>query len=203
MNNTIGTFFICTLLQLLLCFNCREAFSRQDSLFLGNIQAEQENRHNPHPGKAALYSAVLPGMGQVYNRKYWKVPIIYGGFAGLAWYTLYTNDEFVRYRNALTFRDDGNPETTDEFAGDLRYTDEVLTRFKDFYRRQRDRTVIWTALFYALNIIDATVDAHFFEFDVSDDLGMRVSPSFSSPEQLPFSRPGVQAGVGISFSLNF
>jgi len=150
-----------------------------------------------------MYSAVLPGMGQVYNRKYWKVPIVYGGFAALAYYAGHTHDEFSRYRNALDFRLDGNPDTIDEFSGDPRYTNEVLTRFRDYYRRQRDRTFIWTAFFYALNIVDATIDAHFYSFDVSEDLGMKIGPSLQRPEGFLSDRPPGYPGVGIRFSLNF
>lgn len=157
---------------------------------------------SPDPMKAAMYSAVLPGMGQFYNRKYWKIPIVYAGFAGLGWYAMFTHEEFVRYRNALDFRMDGNPQTIDEFAQDMRYTTEVLGRFKDYYRRQRDRTVIWAALFYAINIIDATVDAHLFEFDVSEELGVKAGPSFQGID-MPVAGRGGQIGVGIRFSLNF
>jgi hypothetical protein len=170
----------------------------------GNFQFNQVRREfSPDPRKASMYSAVLPGMGQVYNRKYWKVPIIYGGFAALGWYTFFAHDQFVRYRDALDFRMDGNPLTMDEFAGDPRYTNDVLTRFKDYYRRQRDRTIIWTTVFYALNIVDAAVDAHLFEFDVSEDLGMKVGPSFDGPDHPLIARPSARQGVGLRFSINF
>lgn len=158
---------------------------------------------NPDPRKATMYSAVLPGMGQVYNRKYWKVPIVYAGFAGIGWYMNLTNEQFVRYRNALDYRIDGNPLTVDEFIEDPRYTQEVLTRFKDYYRRQRDFSFILAALFYAINIIDATVDAHLFEFDVGDDLGLRVEPLFTNSDQLIVRRSGTPMGLGVRFSVNF
>lgn len=205
MNSKSGIFILSLLIQLLLLINIREAFPQEDSLYVNNNLPDRESEEgfNPDPAKAAMYSAVLPGMGQVYNRKYWKVPIVYAGFAGLTWYTMFAHEEFVRYRNAIDFRIDGNPETIDEFAGDARYTDEVITRFKDYYRRQRDRTVIWTALFYVLNIIDATVDAHLFEFDVSEELGMKISPSFQVPDRTLPGRGGGQTGMGIRFSVNF
>jgi hypothetical protein len=78
-----------------------------------------------------------------------------------------------------------------------------LTRFKDYYRRQRDRTVIWIVAFYTLNIIDAAVDAHLYEFDVGEDLGLSVSPSFSGPDHPLVTRQGGQMGVGLRVSLNF
>ncbi len=174
---------------------------RQESVFNPGPE-RQESVFNPDPVRAAMFSAVLPGMGQIYNRKYWKVPIVYAGFAGLTWYTVFAHEQFVRYRTALDFRMDGNPETIDEFAGDFRYTQDVLTRFRDYYRRQRDRTVIWTALFYAITIIDATVDAHLFEFDVSDDLGMQIGPSFQGADYSLSGKNG-QFGMGVRFRINF
>jgi hypothetical protein len=164
---------------------------------------QERGQFSPDPRKASMYAAVLPGLGQIYNRKYWKVPIVYGGFAALAWYTFFSNDQFVRFRTALDYATDNNPSTVHEFDGDPRYTDEVLTRFKDYYRRERDRTVILTAVFYAITIVDAAVDAHLFEFDVSDDLGMKLGPSFRGASQPVPGKPGSQFGLGVRFSLNF
>ncbi len=195
---------VCSLLLLLQIYYIPGALAGQDSVIVSyNTELKADDKFHPDPRKASMYSAVLPGMGQIYNRKYWKVPIVYGGFATLAWYTGYTHDEFVRFRNALNFRTDNNPDTVDEFVDDFRYTVDVLTRFKDYYRRQRDRSIIWIAAFYTLNIIDAAVDAHLFKFDVSEDLGLSVSPSFSVPDHPLMTRPGGQMGMGLRVSLNF
>ncbi len=175
----------------------------EDSLFGDITEPFVEHRFQPDPRKAAMYSAVLPGLGQIYNRKYWKVPIVYGGFTALSWYAMFTHEEFMRYRNAHSFRIDGNPETIDEFIDDFRYTEDVLQRFRDYYRRQRDRSYLWIAIFYAINIIDATVDAHFMEFDVSEELGIRVGPSITVPDRPVTGRAGSPAGPGIRFSVNF
>ncbi len=176
----------------------------QDTLIITDFEQEEpDSRYSPDPRKASMYSAVFPGLGQIYNRKYWKVPIVWGGFAALTWYTIYANDELNRYSTAIYFRTDGNPDTIDEFALDLRYTDAVLNRFKDFYRRQRDRTVIWTVLFYALNIVDAAVDAHLFEFDVSEDLGIKIGPSFPGMDNPVANRPAGYMGPGIRISVKF
>lgn len=191
------------LMHLLWFNNTLEAHSRFDSLVVGDIFQEKPDRiFSPDPLKSAMFSAVLPGMGQIYNRKYWKVPIVYAGFATLTWYSMFTHEQFIRYRNAFDYRTDGNPGTIDEFADDLRYTPDVLTRFKDYYRRQRDRTYIWTALFYALTMIDATVDAHLFEFDVGEDIGVRVGPSLQGMDR-PMAGNRGQMGMGIRFSINF
>jgi hypothetical protein len=201
-NLTRGTLIFLIIQTFLLAVN-REAHALQDSLVFNDISfGRQQTEFSPDPARAAMFSAVLPGMGQIYNRKYWKVPIVYAGFAGLTWYTMFAHEQFVRYRTALDYRIDGNPRTIDEFADDFRYSQDVLTRFKDYYRRQRDRTVIWTALFYTLTIIDATVDAHLFEFDVSEDLGLKVAPTFQGADFPPEGKNG-QLGMGIRFSLNF
>jgi hypothetical protein len=191
------------LLHVLSLINPLSARASADTLVFGNILQESPGSgFRPDPAKSAMYSAVLPGLGQIYNRKYWKVPIVYAGFAGLGWYTVFAHEEFVRYRNALDFRLDGNPDTIDEFAHDARYTNEILTRFKDYYRRQRDRTVLWSVLFYALTIIDATVDAHLFEFDVSEELGIKMAPSFQGIDH-PLAGNRRQMEMGIRFSINF
>jgi len=205
LNNLLRTAIIFILLQILLLTGSPDLYSMQDSINIDNSgqMVDDGREFHPDPRKASMYSAVFPGLGQIYNRKYWKVPIVYAGFAGLGWYINFTNDQFVRYRNALNFRTDGNPDTVDEFADDLRYNQDVLVRFKDYYRRQRDLTFIFTTLFYALNIIDAAVDAHLFQFDVSEDLGMKISPSFQGGGLPLAGRPGYHAGMGIKFSVNF
>jgi hypothetical protein len=182
---------------------CQEVSYVQDISVSDDNFPQERGRFSPDPRKASMYAAVLPGLGQIYNRKYWKVPIVYGGFAALTWYTFFSHDEFVRYRTALDYSTDNDPSTVHEFAGDPRYTDEVLTRFKDYYRRERDRTVLLTTVFYAITIVDAAVDAHLFEFDVSDDLGMKLGPSFKGAGKPVPGKPGAQFGLGVRFSLNF
>lgn len=129
-------------------------------------------RHSP--AKAALFSAIVPGLGQAYNKKYWKIPIVYAGFAGLG-YWLGTNiKNYKTYRNAYTLRLDDDTTTIDQFDGTLGTTD--IKTFKDFYKRNLDLSIILNVVWYALNIVDATVDAHLFEFDVSDNLSLRIEP---------------------------
>jgi hypothetical protein len=126
------------------------------------------------PVKASLFSAILPGAGQVYNRKYWKVPVIYGAFAGLGYLAVWNNERYQLYRKAYRFRIDGNPLTVDEFEG--RYSDGDLKLIRDYYRRNRDLSLIFTSLVYVLNIVDASVDAHLFYFDVGDNLSLQLMP---------------------------
>lgn len=143
--------------------------------------------------KATLLSAVLPGAGQVYNQKIWKVPIIYAAFAGMGYLIHINNKNFNLYQDALFTRYDEDPNTTDEFK-DI-YTDENLRALTDFYRRNRDLSVIGLSVVYVLNIIDAHVDAHLFYFNVDDDISMQWSP-------LVLPGPGY-ATTGLSLSLKF
>ena len=129
------------------------------------------------PRKAAIYSAVLPGWGQIYNKKYWKLPIIYAGFFGLGYFVKVNHEDYKTYKEAYKWRLDGDPTTIDDYV-DV-YSDQDLVTLKDFYRRNRDLSAIGMGLLYVLNVLDAAVDAHLFHFSVSDELTMQVVPGYS------------------------
>lgn len=121
--------------------------------------------------RVALMSAIVPGLGQIANKKYWKLPILYGA-SGAIFYFIKSNDsEFKKYKKAILYRNDNDSLTNDEFP---RFTNEDLTVRKDFYRRNRDLTYILAGVLYTLNIIDAYVDSQLMNFDVSDNLSMRT-----------------------------
>ena len=129
-----------------------------------------EQVHSPH--KATMYSAVVPGLGQIYNKKYWKLPIIYGLTGAFIYAFDFNNNQYNKYKNAYAEFDAGK---INEFEG---YTNkEIVLRLKDNYRRNRDLNVIVLAGVYMLNIIDATVDAHLFDYDISENLSLNVQPS--------------------------
>ena len=142
--------------------------------------------HEHSPRKATIYSAILPGLGQIYNRKYWKVPIVYGGFATLGYFINFNNEVYTTYKRAYSDIIDGNPYTNSFLelkvnpiffkAEKINQLTENLRRAKDGWRRNRDLVVIGTVVFYAVNIIDASVDAHFFSFDIGDDLTINWAP---------------------------
>ena len=140
-------------------------------------------------------SAILPGAGQVYNKKWWKVPIIYGGFAGLGYAIIFNQGEYDLYRNAYLKRLDDNSSTVDEFDGV--YSDANLIELQDYYRKNRDLSIIGGVLLYVMNIIDANVDAHLFNFDVSEDLSLNIAPQNLG---LGFGNQPI-AGIGISLRL--
>ena len=125
------------------------------------------------PAKATILSAVLPGAGQFYNKKYWKIAVLYAGFAAVGYSVNWNQDRYLTYKNAFKLRTDGDETTIDNFEGI--YSDDNLRTLKDFYRRNRDLTIIIGGIVYVLNILDAHIDAHLFYFDVSDDLSMKLS----------------------------
>ncbi len=128
----------------------------------------------PSPGRAAMLSATLPGLGQIYNKRYWKVPVIYAGFGTLAYFINFNNTNYRKWREAWIARVDGNPNTVDDFPI---YSDDELERAMNFYRRNLEITYVLTAALYLLNILDASVDAHLMTFDVGEDLTMGLHPA--------------------------
>ena len=145
----------------------------EDSLTLAKVK--QKNKQVYHsPKKSAIMSAILPGMGQVYNKKYWKVPIIYAGMGGLVYSINANQKKYSTYLEAYKFRIDADPSTIDNFP---RYTDDNLNTLQQYYKRYRNLSVIGAALLYLMNVIDASVDAHMFTFDVGDDLSFHLQPT--------------------------
>ncbi len=127
------------------------------------------------PHKAAMFSAILPGLGQVYNKKYWKVPIVYAGFGTMAFFIRYNQQGYLKWRQAYIDYPDY------DLPYDFPLTQDQIDRTKNSYKRYRDLSIIGTAGFYILQIIDATVDAYLFDWDVSDDISMKISPSVLPP----------------------
>ena len=152
---------------------------------------EEKQIFTPDPSKAILYSAIFPGLGQIYNRKYWKLPIVYGGFLGCAYAISWNGTQYKGYRRAYRDFMRGDPaadswraykpynfdnDPNQWSAGDVAWFSSSLRRKTDFYRRFRDLSIIISVGVYAICMIDAYVDAHLFEFDISQDLSMRMEP---------------------------
>lgn len=128
--------------------------------------------------KATIYSAILPGLGQAYNKKYWKIPIIYAGFGTLIYFIGVNGTEYRNFRDAYTIVATGD---TANFANNeyvVRY-DANLTQLQEgrnYYRRNLELNYILAGLLYILNLVDASVDANLYNFDVSDDISLRFEP---------------------------
>lgn len=118
------------------------------------------------PSKAAFYSAIVPGLGQAYNRKYWKIPIVYGAIGTSMYFYLDNNKKYHSYRDAYKQRLQGLPDQYDYLDNDR------LIRAQRFYQRNRDLSLLVTLGFYVLNIVDANVDAHLLQFNVNDNLSI-------------------------------
>jgi hypothetical protein len=135
------------------------------------------------PGKAALMSAIVPGLGQAYNKSYWKIPIIYATGGVLAYYLKENHQTYLEYRQGVLLRNDGDPSNDqDQFTARIgdRPLDQqlsVLKRGRDTYRRWRDYTVLYCIVAYGLNITEAYVHAHLKDFDVSEELALQLRPN--------------------------
>lgn len=143
------------------------------------------------PSKAAFYSAILPGLGQAYNKRYWKIPLVYGGLAaGLYYYTennkLYNEFRDVYKRRLEGFTDDKYPE----------FSDNVIINAQRLYQRNRNISLFITIGVYILNIVDANVDAHLLQFNVSDNLSFR-------PDVYPINDFSDRQTVGLTLNFKF
>ena len=137
----------------------------------------------PRPKKAALYSAMLPGAGQIYNRQWWKAPIIYAGMGVSFYFLIYNTNEYRTYRRAYIAVVDGDPTTVNEFEG--RYGQQELLQLRTDARKYLDMTVLFTTLGYTVQVLDVLVYAHLRGFDVSEDISLRMGP-VSAPGGLGF-----------------
>ncbi|NNE31994.1 MAG: hypothetical protein HKN40_06450 [Winogradskyella sp.] len=130
------------------------------------------------PSKAAFYSAVLPGLGQAYNKKYWKIPIVWGAIGTGIYFYIANDNQFDRYRSAYKRRLAGFED--DEFFGQI--SDDGLIRAQQQFRRNKEISVLVTLGLYALNIIDANVDAHLLQFNVDDNLSLSPHYQYNQME---------------------
>lgn len=145
---------------------------------------------NLRPKRATLMAAVLPGSGQIYNKKYWKAPIVWGGI-GLCVYFIQDNTKnFNTFSKAYIAEVDGDPNTVNT----TEYNGAQLDQLQETYRRWRDLSYVSLAAVYLLQMLDANVDAHLFYFDVNEDLSMQVTP---------WLNPNFERSAGLSLNFNF
>ncbi len=156
------------------------------------------------PSKAAFYSAILPGLGQAYNKRYWKIPIVIGAIGVGIYAYEYNNDLYNRFRTAFKRRKAGFID--DEFydvngsgidPGNPDLSDSALQDGQERYQRDRDLALFITLALYALNIIDANVDAHLKQFNVDDDLGLDIKP------YLEYNPIVGDANYGVALTIKF
>lgn len=149
------------------------------------------------PSKAAFYSAVLPGLGQAYNKKYWKIPIVYAALGTGVYFYKMNDKQYNRYRDAYKRRLAGYQD--DEFYGEIsgqpRIEDEALIRAQKTLKKNKEISILITLGLYALNIIDANVDAHLIQFNVDENLTLQPHYEFNAIDQ--------RSNMGLSLNLNF
>ena len=163
---------------------------------IDTVQPAVEKEHSPK--KATIYGLVLPGLGQAYNKKYWKIPIVYAGF-GAVGYFISTNTKYYRLtRDAYVFasNDDGTGIAPNEYA--LKYSKEQLNSMQEYYHRNVEISYLALGAWYIITVLDADVDAHFFDYDVSEDLSLNLSPDIK-----PSVYPGSLSSSGVSLKLKF
>ena len=206
--------FFAAIILIILCFNleAQEFSVPKDSLKI----SFSKQKKVLSPKKASIYAALFPGLGQVYNGKYWKLPIVYGGYAGLiyvlGWNNNNYNDYFESYKTISKYQ-----TVVQMSQADKDYLNGIFkipywnlninpSRFetfktqlnsgKDFYRRSRDMSIIMIAALHVLSIIDASVDANLFDFEINDDLSMRFNP-------MPVTYGNGPQVIGLNVAFNF
>ncbi len=128
----------------------------------------------PNAKKSGMYSSILPGLGQAYNRQYWKIPVVYAILGTAGYFIGYNYNKYTEYRQAYIYSIDGDPGTSDELS--KFYDAQSLQRLQNNYKKDLDIIVLLTSVGYALQIMDAVASAHLKNFDVSRDISMQVKP---------------------------
>jgi Family of unknown function (DUF5683) len=202
------------IILVLLLFCAQQNSNAQDSI---PLPKPPKPKFQPEPYKATMKAVVFPGMGQIYNRKYWKVPFVYAGFGALIYTASYNTSKYTEYMIAYQDFTDDIPQTktylnlipgaVDDPDGDPvdNYTpaeaahwEDQLLQGVDYYKRYRDLSYIGLAGWYLITILDANVDASLFNYDVSDNLDITLFPS-------AISLPGgfIGAGINVGMRVNF
>ena len=199
--------------------------SVQTRIYSAEILEQQKQQHNDsviladygkrklykfNPTRAVWLSALLPGLGQIYNRRYWKLPIVVGGFLGLAYATSWNNRMLTDYSQAYRDATDDDPNTRsymdlfpptiDEKSIDMEWLKKSLQSKRNYFRRNRDLCIFGLVAMYALCVIDAYVDASLSAFDVSEDLSMKVRPAVIQPGRIcGETKPGLGLQCQVKF----
>ena len=181
---------------------------QQDSLLkIDDEWVEREIAFTPDPKRAVWMSAIFPGLGQIYNRRYWKLPLIVGGYLGLGYATNWNNSMLKDYTRAFADLTDNDPttksymdffpSTVTEESLDKTWLNSILKSRKNYYRRNRDLCIICMVGVYLLSMVDAYVDASLSHFDISPDLSIDVTPAIIQDSR------GYRPSLGLNWAINF
>lgn len=182
-NISIHTVFKYLLITIVIFCVSNKAISQKHNFFSDSIHS---------PKKATIYSAVLPGLGQAYNQKFWKIPIVYAAIGGCVTAAIINNRDYNSSRDELLHRQCSGVRSNSDY---LNFEDSQLLELSNYSRKWRDNMLIFTGIAYMLNIVDANVDAHLFNFNVDDKLSMNIMPyTYSTSIRKPV------AGLSLTFS---
>ncbi len=192
----------------------RIILSSQDTLLSVNTALLEPQRWVPDPKKAMWLAIVFPGAGQIYNRKYWKLPLFYGGFLGCVYAISWNNTMYRDYSQAFIDIMDDDPNTRSyvnflprnyDAEANRSRLQELFRKKKDYYRRYRDLSIFATIGVYLLSILDAYIDAELSSFDISRDLSMKVRPSVINNDHSTALRGKslLNSSYGIQCSISF
>ncbi len=170
-----------------------QKINTDDVRFAGDSLAMGESIDPLSPAKATFYSAILPGLGQAYNKKYWKIPIVYAALGTGVYFYENNKHELDRYQDAYKQRIAGFPDEFDGQEGNPYVSEDGLLRAQDFYRKNRDLSIFITLGLYALNIIEANVDAHLDDRVFGKNLSLKPSLGLHPVENSAI------AGINIKF----
>ena len=166
--------------------------------------SQPKERFIPNSNRSVWLAMAFPGAGQIYNRKYWKLPIVYGGFVGCAYALNWNNKMYKDYSQAYLDIMDDDPNTksyqnflplNSSIAGQEERFKEIFRKRKDVYRRQRDLSIFAFIGVYLLSIVDAYVDAELSDFDISNDIGLRVEPALFDNGHNKYNSVGLQCSL--------
>lgn len=192
----------------------RILLAQQDTLLTVDASMLTPERWVPNPKKAMWLAIVFPGGGQIYNRKYWKLPLFYGGFLGCIYAISWNGTMYSDYSQAFLdiMDDDPNTKSYENFlprnydvSANITRLQELFQKKKDYYRRYRDLSIFATIGVYLLSVLDAYIDAELSSFDISHDLSMKVRPSVISNTHSTAWRPSsvMSNSYGIQCSISF
>ncbi|MFN5439661.1 MAG: DUF5683 domain-containing protein [Bacteroidota bacterium] len=176
----------------LVVFNTTNSFSQSKTET--KSAADTAKKVRSIAAKAAIRSAILPGLGQIYNKKYWKLPLVYGALAIPVSTFKYNSDWYTKTRFAYTARVTNDTANFKNIARELQpISTEALRTYRNSFRKNMDFSVLGLLLMWGLNVVDATVDGHLRTFNISDDLTMSIQPSTRNFQQ----------GFGMTATLHF
>ncbi len=164
---------------------------KENSLQIISQNTEKPDSSVHSPRKATLYSALIPGLGQAYNKKYWKIPIIYGLGGTLGYFIRFNNRTYLGFKSSLNAKLEGRTEG-DSYPF---LSENAVQRNRDYFKRNRELLIILSILLHGLNIVDANVDGHLKSFDVGDNLSFQFEPNLD--------QVGGGTFAGLSFKLVF